>query len=253
MRTSGTLLFVILFTSTALADREVWFSEKMGCGRASAFAKSGKAEDLPGCTGKLPKEAPQIETFLGEAKRRLVDAEEALEKGKLDKIDPLLAAVEADLKHPPTINPELPDRWEQAQALYQGEITSLRNRRRLAPHLDKLKAAYGAAVEAGAKNRADVEGGPAEALKTSQACTAAFEEAKKSSVDFTTEVELGKERKRLDASAAECAQIRKTAEPLAKAQEKAAAKAAAKAAKEAAREEKARARMMKKTAAKKKK
>ena len=42
----------------ARADGKVWVDPGRGCGHAAAFLKSGKVADLPGCSGKLPKDAP---------------------------------------------------------------------------------------------------------------------------------------------------------------------------------------------------
>src|SRR4051812_19989092 len=111
-----------LVAARAHAESSVWFDSHNDCGRAATFAKSGRAADLPGCSGRVPKDAPQVELTLHDAKRRLVDAEELLDKNKLDKIDALLTQAEADLARTPPVHPELPDRWDQAEPLYRREI-----------------------------------------------------------------------------------------------------------------------------------
>src|SRR4051812_19492414 len=113
---------VLLVAATAHAD---YFDAGNGCGRAANFAKSGKVADLPGCTGKLPKDAPQVEVVLRDAKQLLLEAEERLAKGKLDKIDALLASAKEKLSHAPPVSPDLPDRWEQSLPLYERTIASL--------------------------------------------------------------------------------------------------------------------------------
>ncbi|HEX9104719.1 MAG TPA: hypothetical protein VF997_21055 [Polyangia bacterium] len=205
------------------ADTAVWFDSHNDCGRAAAFAKSGRAADLPGCGGRLPKDAPQVEVVLHDAKRRLVDAEDLLGKNKLDKIDPLLTQVEADLAKTPPVHPDLPDRWEQAEPLYRREIASLRNRRKLAPQLDRLRTTHAAALEADkTRNKKELAGGPADALKAAQACVAAFSEVRSTGIDMSVMVELEKDRPRpLEESGADCERVRRSAETLARAQEQA--------------------------------
>lgn len=210
---------------SARAESNVWLDPHNDCGHGAAFAKSGRAADLPGCSGRLPKDAPQVELVLHDAKRKLVEAEELLGKNKLDKMDPLLADVEAALaKAPPQMNPDIPDRWDQAQPLYRREIASLRNRRKLAPQIDKLRSTHAAALEADkTRNHKEVEGGPADALKAAQACVAAFAEVRAAGIDMTTMVELEKDRPRpLEESAADCERVRHSADTLARAQEQAA-------------------------------
>jgi hypothetical protein len=207
--------------SLARADADRWLSADLGCGRAAAFGRSARVADLPGCSGRLPKDAPAMEGVLHEAKRRLLDAEDLLGRNKLEKLDALLTQVEADLAHAPPMSPEMPDRWEQAAPLYHRAIASLRNRRRLAPVLEHVRAAYSAALAADkSRNKKDVEGGPTEALKAAQACLAAFSDARSAGVDAKLEVEIEKDHLRpLDDSIAECERVRRTAEPLARAQQ----------------------------------
>jgi hypothetical protein len=213
------ILSVGILTAAAARAESPWLDAGNGCGRAVNFAKTGHAADLPGCSGRLPKDAPQVEVLLHDAKRKLLDAEELLAKNKLDKLDALLAEVEAELVKNPPVNPEIPDRWEQAQSLYKQEIESLRNRRRLAPLADKLRATWTAAMEGDKKNKKEIDGGPAEALKAAEACAAAFAEAHTAKVDGATEVELEKDKpRRLDQAQAECERVRKSADGLARAQ-----------------------------------
>src|SRR5688572_5201806 len=113
-RVLGALVSLVLCPLVARAESN-WFNPKMGCGAVGAYAKTGKAVDLPGCTGKLPKDAPQAEVALHDLKEIIVDAEEALEKGKIDKIEPLLGQADLALRKAPPTHPELPDRWEQAE------------------------------------------------------------------------------------------------------------------------------------------
>jgi hypothetical protein len=178
---------VLLLPVLARAESSVWFDAGNGCGRAAAFAKSQRAADLPGCTGRLPKDAPQVEVLLHDAKRRLVDAEDYLGKNKLDRIDPLLTEVEAALSKAPPVHPELPDRWEQAEPLYRREVAALRNRRKLAPLVDRVRTTHAAALEADkTRNRREIEDGPADALKAAQACLAVFGEVKAAGVEVYT-------------------------------------------------------------------
>jgi hypothetical protein len=213
-----------LAPAVARGDSAVWFDSHNDCGRGGAFAKSGRAADLPGCSGRLPKDAPQVEVVLRDAKRRLVEVEELVGKNKLDKIDPLLAEVEAALAKTPPMNSDVPDRWEQSEPLYRREIAALRNRRKLAPHLEQLRTAYAAAVEADkTRNHKEIEGGPADALKVAQACIAAFADVRPAGIDMTTTVELQKgEPRPLQDAAADCERVRRSAETLARAQERAA-------------------------------
>jgi hypothetical protein len=215
-----TMALVLCVPAVAWADNPAWFDPGNGCGRAANFAKSGKAADLPGCSGKVPKGAPQVETVLHDAKEKLIEAEELLGKNKLDKIDGLLAGAEKSLSAPPPVHPELPDRWEQALPLYQRTIASLRNRRTLQPFAEKLRAAVGAAAAAKARNSAATEGGPAEALAAAKACVAAFEPVRAAKIDLATEVDLGNQPRALTESLAECEELKKSAEPLVKLQEK---------------------------------
>jgi hypothetical protein len=215
------IAFVLLLPAVSSADNPVWFDPKNGCGRAANFAKSGMVADLPGCSGKVPKGAPQVETVLHDAKEKLLDAEELLGKNKVDKIDGLLGEAEKILSATPPVHPELPDRWEQALPLYQKTIVTLRNRRVLLPHTEKLKGAYQAASAAKAKNTAATEGGPAEALAAAKACVAAFEPVRAAKLDLATEVDLDKGPRPLAETLAECEELKKSAEPLVKLQEKA--------------------------------
>lgn len=218
------VLGVALAVAPGHADSAVWFDSHNECGRAATFAKTGHAADLPGCSGRIPKDAPAVEIVLHDAKRKLVEVEELLGKNKLDKIDALLTQAEADLAKTPSVNPDLPDRWEQAEPMYRREIASLRNRRKLAPHLDALRATYAAALEADkTRNNKELEGGPADALKAAQACVAAFADVRAAAIDMTVIVELQKDQPRpLQEASADCERIRRSAEALARAQERAA-------------------------------
>ena len=180
-----------------------------------AFAKSGRAADLPGCTGKLPKNAPRSELALHDIKLRLMEAEEQLAKNKLDKLDSLLADADAALAKNEPANPELPDRWEQAQRLYGQLTATLRNRRKLLQYGDRIRASYAAAM---AKDKTqtdkDVEGGPASAKKAAQACLAVLAEVKGAGVDLATPIELEKKEAthRLDALQEECEHVSMSAD-----------------------------------------
>jgi hypothetical protein len=200
-----------------------WLDPSNGCGRAATFAESQRAADLPGCTGRLPKNPPQVEQLLHDVKRKLVDAEDYLRKGKLERIDPLLAEAESALATVPQVHPELPDRWEQAEPLYKKEIAALRNRRKLAPLLDGLRSSHKAALEADkTRNKRELRGGPAEALKAAQACGAQFAEVKAAGIELATTVELDKDHPRpLAELSAECERVRHTAAELVAAQDKA--------------------------------
>jgi hypothetical protein len=217
-------LAVALAPVAARGEGSVWFDAHNDCGRGAAFAKSARATDLPGCSGKLPKDAPQVEVLLHDAKRKLVEAEELLAKNKLDKIDALLVEVEAALEKTPPVNPDVPDRWEQSEPLYRREIAALRNRRKLAPHVDKLRTTQAAALEADkTRNHKEIEGGPADALKAAQACVAAFADVHAAGIDMSTTVELQKgEPRPLQDAAADCERMRRSADTLARAQEQAA-------------------------------
>src|SRR5690242_15386774 len=105
MRPLLSLAVLLLLPAVARAEGSVWFDSGMGCGRGAAFAKSGKAADLPGCTGRLPKNPPQMEVVLHDAKRDLVDAEEALGKEKLEKVDKLIESAQGKLAHVPPMHP----------------------------------------------------------------------------------------------------------------------------------------------------
>ena len=216
-----TSLIALGSSATARAESS-WFDPKMGCGPVGAYAKSGRAADLPGCTGRLPKDAPQVEIAMRELKAKLVDAEDALSKNRFDKVDALLAEVEAGLSRNLPAHPEMPDRWEQAQRVYKEAVGALRDRRKLAPLLDGVRAAYAKAREVDRdRNHKEIEGGPAEALKVAQACNEAFAGVRHAGVDLSLVVEL--ERKlprRLEETAAECTRIGKTAEALVREQEK---------------------------------
>jgi hypothetical protein len=121
---------------------------------------------------------------------------------------------------------EIPDRWEQAQPLYKRAIESLRNRRRLAPMVDKLRASWSAAIEADkSRNKKELDGGPADALKAAEACVAAFAETRAAKIDPATPIELEKDKPiHLDAAQADCERVRKSADSLARAQAAAKAK-----------------------------
>src|SRR4051812_49935189 len=103
----------VTWTATAAADDgKIWMDPDRGCGRGATFMKSGKIEDLPGCSGKLPKDAPHVEVVLHDAKRALLDAEEDLARGRTEKLDQVLDDTRATLSHPQAMNPEMPDRWD---------------------------------------------------------------------------------------------------------------------------------------------
>jgi hypothetical protein len=201
-----------------------WFNPKIGCGAVGAYAKTGRAADLPGCTGKLPKDAPQAEVALHDLKQIIVDAEEALDKGKIDKIEPLLGQADLALRKAPPSHPELPDRWEQAEKPYREVIGKLRNGRKLYPHLEAIRTSYAAAVEADkTKNLPVIDGGPAEAAKLATACADALAVVAREKIDGATPVEIDKDKKlsrRADELVAECARIKKDAEQKALKQEK---------------------------------
>lgn len=197
----------------------------MGAAVGRRFAKSGKVADLPGCSGRIPKDSPQVETVLHDAKHALADAEELVDKhklDKLDKVDALLKTVEESLAKAAPMHPELPDRWEAAQPLYTRMVGTLRQRRRLAPSLEKLRTAYQASVTAGKSLQSD----PAPALSAAKTCVAAFAEPRSAGVTFTVEAELDPGHPRaLKESLEVCELQAKTAEPLVREREKAAAKA----------------------------
>jgi hypothetical protein len=233
----------LLLAGTAHAAN--WSDPDNGCGTGAAFAKSGKVADLPGCSGKVPKDAPAVELLLRDAKRSLADAEELLDKNKvdkMDKVDALLKSVEEALSKPPPLSPELPDRWEQAQPLYTRTIASFKQRRNLAPSIEKLRFSLAEAAKAGKNMETD----PAIALAAAKTCVAAFDPPRAAGVPFSLEVELepGKPRALKD-SMSDCERQIKAAEPLVKAKEKAAALAAAQAKREAAAKAKAEARAAK--------
>jgi hypothetical protein len=203
----------LLGAATAWAESP-WLDPEKGCGRAANFAKTGHAADLPGCSGKLPKDAPQVEVVLHDAKNKLLDAEELLGKNKLEKLDALLTQVEGDLGKSPPVNPEIPDRWEQAQPIYKREVESLRNRRRLAPMVEKLRTSWTAAMEADkSRNKKELEGGPADAMKAADACTAAFAEVRTAKIEPSTEIELEKDKlRRVDEAQGDCERVHKSAD-----------------------------------------
>jgi hypothetical protein len=219
-----TLVALALLAPVAAHAESNWFNPKMGCGPVGAYAKTGRAVDLPGCTGKLPKDAPQAEVALHDLKQLIVDAEEALDKGKIDKIEPLLGQADLALRKAPPTHPELPDRWEQAERPYRELMGKLRNGRKLYPHLEAIRTAYAAAVEGDkAKNNLAMDGGPAEAAKLATACNDALAVVARDKIDGATVVELDKDKKtvrRVDELVAECGRIKKDAEQKALKQEK---------------------------------
>jgi hypothetical protein len=225
MRTSLVLFATLLLAAprAGAAEGNPWFDTSNGCGRAATFADSQRAADLPGCTGRLPKNPPQVEQLLHDVKRKLVDAEDYLRKNKLDRIDPLLAEAESALATVPQVHPELPDRWEQAEPLYRREIAALRNRRKLAPLLEGLRTSHRAALEADkTRNRRELRGGPADALKAAQQCLTQFAAVKAAGIELATTVELEKDRPRpLGEQSGECERIRRSADELVRAQDKA--------------------------------
>lgn len=184
----GVLLFgVLLHIRAATADSVGWFDAKRGCGQVGAFSRTGRAADLPGCTGKLPKDAPRAELALHDIKQRLIEAEQQLSKSALEKVDLALAEVETALAKAQPPHPDLPDRWEQAQTIYGQLVHTLRNKRRLVKYEDDVRARYAAAILADKeKNRADLDGGPAEARKIAAACVAVLAEVKAAGVDLST-------------------------------------------------------------------
>jgi len=205
------MLAALSVAHLAEAGEVNWFDPALGCGKD--FSVTGKAADLPGCSGKLPKDAPPVELVLHDAKRALLDAEEALAKSKPDKLDALLNTAENGLTKPPGMNPALPDRWDGALPLYQREIFSLKNRRRLAPHLDKLRTAYVAAVES--LKTLDSDDGPARVQKATQACLDAFAAVRADNVDLALELDLTAAKgplKSLESDRAECDNGKKSAE-----------------------------------------
>jgi hypothetical protein len=219
-------LLVVLVAAVGSARAEsVWLDAKMGCGRGAAFAKSGKAEDLPGCTGRFPKDAPPLEVALHDAKRALVEAEELLGKNKPEKAGEQIEAARAALAKAPMVHPEIPDRADQALPLYQRVLESLDKRRQLTSLVDELRKLHQTAVEAGrTKNKFVVEGGPAEAKAAASACHGKFVSAAaavKGDWSTTIEIEKGSARS-LKELAGECEQIMRTADALAREQEKAA-------------------------------
>jgi hypothetical protein len=200
-----------------------WFDPKMGCGPVGAYAHSGRAADLPGCTGRLPKDAPQVEAAMHDLKQKLVDAEELLAKDKLDKVEPLLAEVETSLSRTLPAHPEMPDRWEQAQRIYAEAVAQLRARRKLAPHLDRLRTTWTAAMESDrVRNKKEIEGGPHETLQAAVACNTAFAEVRGLGVDqIPIELEKKAPPRRLDQAAADCERVRRSAMAVIAEQEKA--------------------------------
>ncbi len=218
MRAFPILLAALTLAHVAEAADTNWFDPALGCGKD--FSVTGKAADLPGCSGKIPKDAPPVELVLHDAKRALIDAEEALTKNKLDKLDPLLNTAESGLAKAPGMNPALPDRWDGAVPLYQREIFSLKNRRRLAPHLDKLRAAYLAATES--LKTLDTDDGPARVQKATQACLDTFATVRADKVDLALEIDLAATKgpiKSLESDRAECETGHKSAETLVRTRE----------------------------------
>jgi hypothetical protein len=224
MRILTGLIPVVLLAAPldARAENSVWFDASNGCGRASAFSKSQHAADLPGCTGRLPKNAPQVEVLLQNAKKKLIDAEEYVGKNKLDKVDPLLAEVEAALAKSPPVHPELPDRWEQAEPMYRAEIATLRNRKKLASQMERVKTSYAAAQDAERPRKAgEPAPSPADVMRVARACVAVFAEVKSSGIDMKTPVELEKKAtpRTLEELSGDCDRIRRTADERARGEE----------------------------------
>jgi|GEM_PF-3337142 len=218
MRAILICLAVTAVAGVAEADTN-WFDPALGCGKD--FSVTGKAVDLPGCSGKIPKDAPPVEVILHDAKRALLDAEEALLKNKPDKIDAFLTTAASSLGKTPGMNPALPDRWDGALPLYQREIFAIKNRRRLQPQLDKLRTAYTAAVDAA--KTLDSDDGPARVQKATQACLDAFAAVKAAEVDLALETDLIKGKlTSLESNRADCDTAHKSAETLAKNREAAA-------------------------------
>jgi hypothetical protein len=207
---AAVMVLVVLLAVPARAGDVDWTNPKMGCGKG--FAQSGKAVDLPGCTGKLPKDAPAVEVMLREAKLALVEAEGLVQKGRLDKVDGLLASVEEGLARTPPMHPTLPDRWERAKPLFDRAISALRSKRKLLPRLDKLKDLYAEAGELARAMKED-EAGPKRAIKAARACVAEIDEARGDGVDLSVDVDLDKGAQRsLESARAECAGLLAKAE-----------------------------------------
>lgn len=205
-----------LIPQAALANSALWFDPDLGCGRGAVFVRTNQVADLPGCSGRLPKSPPQVEVALHDAKRALLDADAALSKGKLEKVDAALAEVEKALAQTPPLHPELPDRWEEALPLYRRTVASVRARRKLAPRMARLAQAHRDAVEAHQGMTAhEREGGPAHALDLADQCLKEMEAAKADGVDFAADVELEKGRLRpLDEARADCEKAHAQAGPL---------------------------------------
>jgi hypothetical protein len=217
-------LALCLLPSLAQANSAVWFDPDLGCGRAAVFDRTHQVADLPGCSGRLPKGAPQVEVDLREAKRALLDADSALNKNKLEKVDAALGEAERALALKPPMHPELPDRWEEAVPLYQRTVAGLRARRKLAPRITRIAATHRDAVAAWkAMTAHERDGGPAQALQLADACLKEMQEASTDGVDFAAEVELEKGRSRPLAEArTECTRAHDEAGQLVAAEEAAA-------------------------------
>ena len=180
-------LTALVFVGAASGDSVGWFDGKRGCGQVGAFARTGHAADLPGCSGKLSKDAPRAELALHDIKLKMIAAEQALDKNALEKVDAALVEVEAALAKAQPPHPDLPDRWEQAQTIYGQLVHTLKGRRRLVKYADDIRARYAAAIEADkTRNRLDIDGGPAEARKLASACAGMLAEVKVAGVDMST-------------------------------------------------------------------
>jgi hypothetical protein len=211
----------LVSAGTASADAKVWIDPARGCGRGATFLDSGRVADLPGCSGKLPKDAPAVEVALHDAKRALLDVDKDVERGRVEKLDAALAEVQTALARTQPMNPDMPDRWDEARPFYERAIRSLRDRGRLIAHMPSLRAAYSAAVQAGHADAAHPVTSD-EKLRLAGACLREFAAVQSAGIDPATVAEVDKGRPRPLADArAECDDVRKGAEA-ARATEKAA-------------------------------
>ncbi|MSP61963.1 MAG: hypothetical protein EXR72_16855 [Myxococcales bacterium] len=215
------LLVLLSLVATSAANPAVWFDPDRGCGRGEVFVRTGRVADLPGCSGTLPPAAPPVEGILHDAKRALVDADRLLDRGAVDSVDALLDGATLRLATVTAPHPEMPDRLTSARPLYEQALVRLRDRRRFVPRLGRLRDAHRAAVDAGRTMTArEREGGAADTVRLARVCLSELAEARAAGINFTTPVELTRDRQRpLDDAMADCEAARAAAEPLARAQE----------------------------------
>lgn len=163
-----------------------WHDPQRGCGTLDGWQRTFRIADLPGCDGDLPKQAPQGEQSMHDAKKALREAEKILDSGQTTDVEIKLDLATTTMNKAPN-DPRV--NW--ARPHYQTALTILRKRLVITPKLPKLRTVYKKAIDAAeAYNKQKTPASRKNAVEAADACVAEFRDVEAAGADLSLPVEL---------------------------------------------------------------